>query len=160
MFSSPEFWVAVAFFIVVAAVFKPVSRVALAGLDARSARIRQQLEEAQNLREEAQKTLAEYQRMQRDAVRETEEILEHAKKEAAQLAERSKHDLEEQLRRRQEQAMEKIAQAEASALQEVRNQAVDVAVAATARLLQDRIDDTKAGALVDDAIRELPSKLN
>ena len=160
MFSSPEFWVAVAFVIVLVGIAKPLSRQIFAGLDARSARIRQQLEEAQSLREEAQKTLAEYQRMQRGAIKEAEEILEHAKKEAAQLAERSKHDLEEQLRRRQEQAMEKIAQAEASALQEVRNQAVDVAVAATARLLQDRIDDTKAGALVDDAIRELPSKLN
>ena len=160
MFSSPEFWVAIAFVIVVAAVFKPVSRVAFSGLDARSARIRQQLEEAQGLREEAQKTLAEYQRMQRDSVKEAEEILEHAKKEAALFGERARQDLEAQLKRRQEQAMEKIAQAEAGALQEVRHQAVDLAIAATARLLQDRIDDSKAGALVDEAIRELPSKLN
>ena len=53
-----------------------------------------------------------------------------------------------------------MPQAEASALQEVRNQAVDVAIAATARLLQDHIDAGKADAMVDEAIRDLSNKLN
>ena len=160
MFSSPEFWVAISFVIVVAGLWKPASKLLLSGLDKRADRIREQLAEAENLREEAQKTLAEYQRMQRDAVKETQEILENAKKEAALFRERAEQDLEAQLKRRQEQAMDKIAQAEASALQEVRNQAVDVAIAATARLLQDQIDAGKADAMVDEAIRDLSNKLN
>ncbi len=56
MFHDPTFWVAVAFVIIVAAVFRPVGRAVVAALDDRSARIAQQLDEAQDLREEAQKT--------------------------------------------------------------------------------------------------------
>ena len=53
IFSSPEFWVAVAFFVFVGALFKPGSRLITGALDARADRIRAQLDEAQRLREEA-----------------------------------------------------------------------------------------------------------
>ena len=69
-------------------------------------------------------------------------------------------DLEAQLSRREQLALEKIAQAEASAIEDVRNQAVDVAIAATARLLSENLDQARAEALVDAAIRELPEKFN
>ena len=159
MLQTPEFWVAVAFVITVAAIFKPVSRIVLSGLDKRSDRIREQLEEAQKLREEAQKTLAEYQRMQRDAVQEAEQILANAAKEVTALRKRAEEDLKAQLARREQLAMEKIAQAEASAVQQVRDQSVDLAISATAKLLQDQIDGAKSDALVDEAIKELPGKL-
>ncbi len=160
MFSSPEFWVAVAFVIVVVGLFKPGSKAILSVLDKRANRIRQNLEEAQQLREEAQKTLAEYQRMQRDAGKEAEEILDNAKNEAKRLQEKAAKDLENQLARREQHALEKIAQAEAKALQEVRDQAVQVAIAATTRLLRDQIDQPKSDALIDEAIKDLPKKLN
>jgi F-type H+-transporting ATPase subunit b len=57
-------------------------------------------------------------------------------------------------------ALDKIAQAEAQAVADVRNQAVDVAIAAAAKLLADNIDTAKADALVDDSIRELERKLH
>ncbi|RMF39078.1 MAG: F0F1 ATP synthase subunit B, partial [Alphaproteobacteria bacterium] len=82
MWESPEFWVAVAFVIFVAATFRPLYRQAAAALDARAARIKNEIDEAQALREEAQALLAEYKRRQRAALKEAEEILEHARGEA------------------------------------------------------------------------------
>lgn len=159
MFSSPEFWVAVAFVIFVVAVFRPASQQILAALDTRGARIRNEIEEAQSLREEAQKLLAESKRKHRDAIKETEEILAHAKVEAARLREQAQQDLAAALSRREQAAMDKISQAEAKALLEVREQAVDVALAATATLLAANMDQNKHAAIIDESIRGIADKL-
>lgn len=162
MFADPTFWVAIAFIIFVALAIKPlgVHRQMFAALDKRGQRIGKEIEEAEALREEAQKLLADYKRKQRDAVKEAEEIVAHAKAEAGRLREQAQKDLEASLQRREQAAMEKIAQAEAQALQEIRNQAVDVALAATARLISDNLDQAKSASLVDEAIGDLSGKLN
>jgi len=160
MFSSPEFWVAVAFVIFVVAVFRPASQQILAALDTRGVRIRNELEEAHTLREEAQKLLAESKRKHRDAIKETEEILAHAKVEAARLREQAQQDLAAALRRREQAALDKIAQAEVKALREVREHAVDVALAATAALIAANLDQKKHAAIVDESIRGIVDKLS
>jgi len=116
--------------------------------------------EPQSLREEAQKTLAEYKRKQRDAEAEASQMIEHAKEEARRIRQQAEKDLEAALARRTQQAEEKIQQAEATALKEVRNQAVDVAITATAKLLAEKIDKTKDEALVDRSIEDVSAKLN
>ena len=72
----------------------------------------------------------------------------------------AEEDLAASLKRREQQALDRIAQAEAAAQAEVRNTAVDLAVSATRKLLEDRIDEKKAAGLVDQAIKELPAKLH
>ena len=68
--------------------------------------------------------------------------------------------LEEALKRREQLAIEKIAQAEADALREVRGLSVEVAVAATRSLIAERMDASRSGALVDEAISDLSQKLH
>ena len=161
MFEDPTFWVAVAFVIFFAIIFwLKVHKALFAGLDKRIARIKEELDEAQSLREEAQKTLAEHKRKQRDTLAEVEKIVEHAKEEAARLRKAAEKGLEQSLARRAQQAEEKIRQAEAAALKEVRNTAVDIAIAATAQLLEENLDKKRADELVDKSIGELSGKLN
>jgi F-type H+-transporting ATPase subunit b len=160
MLEDPTFWVAVAFLAFVALAARPVSGALTGALDARSARIRAELEEAQALREEAQKTVAEFKRKQRDAIKEAERILDHAKVEAGRLRERAERDLEAALERREQAALDKIAQAEAQALQEVRDMAIEVALLATARLIAENLDPERSGAMIDRAIRELSGNLH
>jgi F-type H+-transporting ATPase subunit b len=160
MLHDPTFWVAVAFVIFVAAVGRKIAGAMSGALDKRSEAIGKEIVEAEKLREEAQHLLAEYKRKQRDALNEAEEILNHAKVEAKRLAAQAEQDLEAALKRREQAAMEKISQAEAKALQEVRNQAVDVALRATARLLEANLDQNRGNALVEKSIRDLSDKLN
>lgn len=157
---EPEFWVAVAFVIFVALIWKPASRAIVTALDARAARIEKELNQAASLREEAQALLAQYQRKQRDAVKQADEILEHARVEAERLSRQAAKDLEATLARREKLAMQRIAQAEQQAVVEVRAAAVDVAIAAAEKLLAEKIDAGKADALIDQAIRQLPAKLH
>jgi len=163
MFSDPTFWAAVAFVVFVVAVTiwpARVQNLIADALDKRAAAIRAELDEAQRLREEAQKALAESKRKQRDMAKEAEELLENAKAEAGRLRDQAEKDLQEIMKRREQSALEKIEQAEANALQEVRNQAVDLAIAATGKLLREHLDESKAAALVDSSINEVRSKLH
>ncbi|MEO9904203.1 F0F1 ATP synthase subunit B [Nisaea sp.] len=152
-------WVAVAFIIFVIAAIKPVVSKVGGMLDEKSAAIGAQLKEAEALREEAQAALANYQRLQRDALKEAEEILGHAKEEAARIRKEAKQHLTETLKRREEQAAEKIARAEAQALQDVRNQAVELAMAATGNLLAQKMTPEVNEKIVKSAVADLPARL-
>jgi F-type H+-transporting ATPase subunit b len=158
--NDPTLWVAVGFFIFVAAVFKVAKKTITGALDGRAEDIRNSLDQAAGLREEAQHLLAEYQRKQRDAVKETEQMLAHARAEAERMAKEGAEKLEEALKRREQLAVEKIAQAETDAIREVRAISVDVAVAATRSLIASNMDAGKSGAMVDEAISDLSKKLH
>jgi len=158
-YQTPEFWVAIAFLIFVALVAKKVGGMVVAGLDARAARIKADLEEAAKLRDEAQALLADYQRRQRQAETEAKDILAAAEAEAARMRTESMAQLDAALKRREAMAMDRIARAESQALTEVRNLAVDVALNATRRLITDGVDAARASALVDDAIKGLVSRI-
>jgi len=160
LFHDPTFWVAVAFVIFVVLMVWKARKPIVDGIDARAERIKAELDEAQRLREEAQKTLAEYKRKQRDAAKEAEDLLASARHEAELLSRQAAEDLKATLARREKAALEKIAQAEAQALQDVRVQAVDIAMAATAKLLSENVDPQRDQAMVDQAIKDLGQKLH
>jgi F-type H+-transporting ATPase subunit b len=157
---DPEFWVAVAFVIAVSIMLWKGSASVAAMLDGRAAKIREDLAEAARLHDEAKKTLAEYQRRQREALDEAKQIAVRAKEEAEQLAAEAAQELEIALKRREQLAHERIAQAETAALAEVRGVAVDVAIAATRQLILQSLDQQSGAALIDDAIKVLPQKLH
>jgi len=159
MLSDPTFWVAVSFVLFVVLIAKMVWQKATAALDARADEIRRRLEEAQNLREEAQAAKANYQRLQRDALKEAEAILAHARDEAKRMREEGEAKLEVSLARREQLAVEKIAAAEVKALQDVREQMVDLAIAASRQLIVSNMNDKVRSRLVADAVSEIPTRL-
>lgn len=158
--NDPTFWVLVAFVVFVAAFSRPIARAITAGLDKRSDKIRADLEEAENLLEEAQDLLAGYQRKQRDAAKESEAIVKRAREEAERLVIQGHERLEATVERRRKLALDHIAQAEAQAIDEVRARTVDVAIAAARDYLAETMTAKDADALVDQAIKDLPKKLH
>src|SRR5690242_9609747 len=159
IFHDSHFWEAVAFLIAVALVWKKASRSISSALDQRAAKIRDELDDARKLRDDAQAMLANYQRKQRDALKEAEAIVAQAKAEAERLGAQAAKDLEAAIQRRQRLAEEKIAQAEQKALAEVRAAAVDIAVGAARRVLAEDMS-ARGGKLIDQAIDNLPQRLN
>jgi len=119
MLHDPTFWVLVSFVIFVALVWKPGSKAVAQMLDDRAEKIRSDLEKAAKLREEAQALFAEYQKKQRDALKDAEAIVAAAKAEAEALSKQAAADLETSLKRREQLALQRIAQAEQQALAEV-----------------------------------------
>jgi F-type H+-transporting ATPase subunit b len=160
MFHDPEFWVALAMVVIIVAALRPVLRTVNTNLDKRAAGIRAEIEEARKLREDAQALLAQYQKKQREAMAEAEGIIAQARADAARLKTEAEQDLVAAIERRKQQALDRIAQSEAQALKDVRNTAVDVALAAAETLIRENVGQTQQQALADKAIAELPKRLN
>jgi F-type H+-transporting ATPase subunit b len=155
-----EFWILIAFLLAVGILIRQAWGQITQSLDARAQTIRQQIDEAKRLRDEAEAMLAQYQLKQRDAIAEAQEIIVHAQEEAERVAKQAEADLEAAIKRREEQARDKIAQAEVKALAEIRAIAVDVAIRAVRILLAETLDPARGSALIDQAIEELPKRLH
>ena len=158
---EPEFWVAVSFFIFIGVlVYFGVHMKVASALDARALLIRKELEEARQLREEAEKVLADYQRKLGDVVTEVDNITALATTEAKTLAAETRQSLKEYFDRRIKLAEEKIARAEMEAVRELRNDVVDAAIAAAQNLIAAKLTPDRAKKLVSTSIKALKSKLN
>ncbi|MCQ8184822.1 F0F1 ATP synthase subunit B family protein [Parvularcula maris] len=154
-------WVLVGFLIVLGilvsqGVFKKLGGM----LSGRADTIRSQLDEARSLREEAQRLLADYQKRQREAEGEAEEIISQAKADAKIMAADARTKLEEQVARRTQAAHDRIARAEAQALADVRAQTADLAIDAAREIIRARTDGSAQKALLDRSIAEVRGKLN
>jgi F-type H+-transporting ATPase subunit b len=161
MFYEAEFWVAVAF-VVLMGVFAyfGIHRTVLKTLDHRSDRIRAELDDARRLKEEAAKLLAEYKARHASAEREAQDIIASAKAEAERIASEARAKLEDFVARRTKTAESKIALAEAQALADVRAAAANAAVAAASSILSQSVKGPVADDLLAKGIAEVRQKLN
>jgi F-type H+-transporting ATPase subunit b len=149
----------VALVILIAAVYRPLTRAVFGALDSRAERIKHELEEAQRLREEAQSMLANYQRKLHEGEAQAKAIVDHAHEEARRLERLSREQLEQRMQRRTQQATDRISAAEGRALQDVRAQAARLSVQATRELLRAHLDGDRARQVMDDALDEVRRKL-
>jgi F-type H+-transporting ATPase subunit b len=161
MFFEAEFWVAVAFVILMAVFgYLGVHRTVLKALDNRAARIKAELDEARRLKDEAAKLLAEYKARQARAEAEAQEIIASAKADAERIAVEAKAKLEDFVARRTKTAESKIALAEAQALADVRAAAANAAVSAASTILSQSVKGPLADDLLTKGIDEVRAKLN
>jgi len=159
-FANPHTWVNIGGLIFLAFAGPKIWKALTQMLDQRAIKIKADLDEAQKLKDEAQALLGEYQRKQKDALKEAAEIVETAKTTALHQAKEAAANLEAAFTRREKLSLEKIAQAEASAIAEVRREAVDVASAAARKLIASSLNDARANALVDAAIKDVNQRLH
>jgi F-type H+-transporting ATPase subunit b len=156
-----EFWVAVAFVILMAVFgYFGIHRTILKALDHRSERIKQELDDARRLRDEAAALLADYKKRHASAEREAQEIITSAKEEAERIAAEAKTKMEDFVARRTKSAEGKIALAEAQAIADVRAAAAEAAVNAATTVLSQSVKGSVSDDLVAKGIGEVRAKLN
>ncbi len=129
-------------------------------LDERAVRIKEELDEARALREEAQTLLASYERRQKEVAVQAEEIVIAARAEAEKAAEAGKEEIRRSVDRRMQTATEQIAAAEQAAVRQIKDRAVAVAIAAAGDVMRDRMKADDANQLIDSAIAEVGAKLH
>lgn len=129
-------------------------------LDKRADAIRNELDEARALREEAQTVLASYERKHREVQEQADRIVATAREEAAIAASQAKEDLQKSIARRLAAAEDQIASAEASAIREVRDQAIAIAIAAANQIIAKQMTAAESNKLIDAAIAEVDAKLH
>ncbi len=159
--SNTDFIVLIAFLLFMGIlVYFKVPGLVLGMLDKRAEQIRADIDEARALRDEAQTLLASYERKQREAAEQADRIVAQAREEAELAAVEAKRELERSIARRLQAAEEKIASAEAAALRGVRDQAVQVAIAAAGDVLAKQMTPEDAARMIDASIKTVDARLH
>ena len=152
-------WIALAMVAVFAIlIWKRVPALIGAALDKKIASIRAQLDEAAQLRAEAEALKAEYAKKAKSADKDRDALLERARHEAEEIVAKAKSDAEALVERRTRMAEDKIAAEERAAIEQLRAAAADAAAKAAARLIAERHDAATDEQLVNQAIKEIASR--
>ncbi|ALJ12990.1 F0F1 ATP synthase subunit B family protein [Sphingopyxis macrogoltabida] len=146
-------WVSIAMLVFIGILlWKGVPAMIAGMLDKRIAEISKQLNEAEQLRLDAESLKAEYEAKLADAAKEADEMRVRADAEAEALVTKAKADATALIARRKQMAEDRIAAAEATALADVRSAAAKAATEAAAKLIAEKHDAKADKALVDQAI--------
>lgn len=161
-FSHAVNWVAISIVIFGILLYKYARKPFLDMLDARTAKIKAELEEAERLRIEAQDLLAKYQRKHSDAVKDAEQIIVDAQKQALEMKNTAKKELRLEMERKQKQFEERIKRMEQNAIKEVRNKIVDISIKATEEVLQQQLSKNKsvASKITDASIETVANNIH
>ena len=157
--SDTNVWFVLSFVVFVFILVKFAGKSFTAFLDNRIEDIRKDIETAETLRIEAQELLAQYQRKQKEAESEAEDIINNAKEHAKQIQQKANEDLKESMARKEAQLKERLQRMQDDARQEIRAYAAELAVQATTEIVNDNIDKKTGNALVDQSIENITSRL-
>ncbi len=152
---SELFYAALAFIILFALMWKFAFPAVKKAMDARTQRIRDNLDEAERTKDEAQRILEEYQRQLADAKNESARIID----EARQTAEQMRRDLmvraEAEVNALRDRTRQEIDAAQQRAVADLRAQVSELAIAAAEVVVQRNLDRETNRALVERYIEQV-----
>lgn len=126
----------------------------LAMLDQRSERIRDSLEEADRVRQEAEQRNAEIQQALSDGRQESQRLLAEARQMAEKYREEQQINAREEAASFKDNAREEIRQERDAALEQVRRQFAVLAVAAAERIISRSLDSDTHKDLIDEVLAQ------
>ena len=157
LMQDPLFYYAVPFAIFLGLVWWKGRKPLLAWLDTEISKIRHELDQAQQLRAEAEAMLADGKAKQAAALADAEAIIRQAKGEAERMKAQTDIDLKNHLALHETLIAERIRIAESEAMDMVRMAAIDAAMKLARETLAVQIDEATAAKLVDQALAEMPN---
>ena len=160
-YADAEFWVGFGFVLfVLFLIYKKVPAAAAGALDARSAKISQDLDEAARLRREAEALLQRATDRLAQASSDATEIVAKAERAGELFAAQAAEDLKTVIARRSKAAQDRIAVAVRAAETELREQAVELATRAARTVIAADTAEKDQSRLTMAAITELGDRLN
>ena len=156
---DPSFWVAVSFVVFVGAFGRLLLRRLAGVLDAHRTAVRDELDGAAALHAEAQSLRERYTDEAAAAEKTADEIRARAQEAAGQIAADSDVRLQAHLSRMRARAAEEIARSEEAARQMYRERVADLVLAASIRLLRERINAEMQVVLIQQTVDGLGQSL-
>jgi F-type H+-transporting ATPase subunit b len=149
------FWSAVSFAILLFLLKRFAFPAITEMLDARERTIAQNLAKAEQARKDAEQLLADYKSKLKAAQQEATAMLDQARKQGQQLADETQRRVKEETDRALAASRDEMARERLRLSKELREQAVDLVLAATERLISRNLTDADSKRLVKEAIEQL-----
>ena len=157
MLEKDATWVAIGFvlFILMLIYFKVPGQITKI-LDNRAEKIKNELDEAKKLREEAQAMLADFQKKNKEAEKSAKALIDEAKKIAKNYEKEAKAKFDENMERRKKLLDEKLKRAEVEALNQIKNDITDIVFDAIDKTLSnDNINKDASDRIIETGVKEI-----
>ena len=159
MFSDPQFWVFIAFIIFIGVMIKPVRKILLINLGDKIQEIKDSIDQAEKIKNDAQLALSEIKKRQNEVKGEID-LIEQEAKEKITIIEKNAHTkLIDQINKRNALASVKIDQMTRDANTEIQKHITQIAISATVNILEKKLNDKEKQNLINQSVNELGSVL-
>ena len=159
MFSDPQFWVFVAFIIFIGVMIKPARKILSNNLGNKIQEIKDSIDQAEKIKNDAQLTLSEVKKRQNEVKREIDLIEKEAKEKITMIEQSAKSKLIDQINKRNALAAVKIDQMARDANTEIQKHITQIAISATVDILEKKLNDKEKQNLINQSVNELGSAL-
>ena len=160
MIIDATFWVAVSFFIFIGVLiyFKIPSKINTI-LNANIDAIKNEVDDAEKLKDESKNILSEYEEKISNAKTEVKAMLEAAADEAEKHVLKSNEKFHSQMENRKKNTEERIKQMKNQALKDIKNASVKIAISSVESLLKNSLDKNKLNKIFIESLEETKSTL-
>jgi F-type H+-transporting ATPase subunit b len=149
----------IAVFVVLLIVLRKIAwKPLLQALDEREKKIHEALEQAAKTQRDTENVVAENQRRIDEAIQKSEQIIQQAREQSEHARQQILEEARAESRRIVEQGMRRLEAEQRGALQDIRKMAGDLAIQASARLIQSSLNDEQQREIVEQFLREIPEK--
>ena len=157
MYFDETAWVAIAFVIFIALVWRKASRAITGILDSRSLLIENELKEAKSLKEEALEELRKSLQSQKNISNEAEQIIKDAQDAAKKIREDANVSCSEIIKRREEQAKQKIMALETEAVNNIKKITGSIIIESSKVFIESNLDKKEINNIINKSSNQIKS---
>ena len=154
-YMSGEFWVAMAFVLVVVCLFVPLKKALSAFLDKYIQKEISRIANAEILKDEARRILADYEQKLENMAAETKEISEKAEKRAEMIEKKELKDLDDRLISQEKSVRDRVSAELVYAEKELSSVVIEKSFSMLEKKLKQKADDVFYQKLIDESIRKI-----
>ena len=157
MYFDETAWVAIAFLIFIALVWKKASKAITEILDSRALLIENELKEAKSLKEEALEELRQSLQSQKNISNEAEQIIKDAQDAAKKIREDANVSCSEIIKRREEQAKQKIMALETEAVNNIKKITGSIIIESSKVFIESNLDKKENNNIISKSSNQIKS---
>jgi len=160
MIIDATFWVAVSFFIFIGVlIYFKIPKKINDALRENINTIKDEVDEAEKLKEESKNILSEYEKKISNAKTEIKIMLDSASDEAEKNVLKTNEELHDQMENRKKNAEDRIKQMKNQALKDIKNASVKITINSVESLLKNSLDKNKLNKIFTASVEETKSAL-
>tara|TARA_B100000579_G_C22730542_1_gene803982 strand:- start:145 stop:633 length:489 start_codon:yes stop_codon:yes gene_type:complete len=154
LLSDAKFWTAVAFVIFILVTYRPVKKILLKALDEKITSIKNKINDAKKIREDADSLLGEIKVKKENIKKEIDEIKKISENKMKMKLEEMQKKLENQLNRKKNLVEIKIKQIEQEAINEINYKTTFYTIQTLKKIINIKINDIIHQELIDSALSD------
>ena len=155
MIIDATFWVAVSFFIFLGVlIYFQIPQKIISALDESINSIKNEVDNAETLKEESKNILSEYEKKIGNAKAEIKQMIDAATEEADKTVLKTNEEFHIQMENRKKNTEERIKQMKDQALKDIKNTSVKISIQAVEVLLKNSLDKNKLNKIFSSSVEE------